>query len=99
MQSLDDIIRDLVAKGEMSHISLVSHGKVFSASFVMCSKFGVSLAEHEDPVEALRLAMTKAKMKHHKTPDMKPTKEGLIAAAEAVEAAAEPDTENADDLM
>jgi hypothetical protein len=62
---LETIIRDLAARGELSHISLTpsSDGKKWRGSFTMCSKYGVSFGEDKDPIEALRIACTTAKMK------------------------------------
>lgn len=65
MASLEDTIRDLAARGEISHISLVpsQNGKLFRASFAPCSVFGVVFAEDVDPVKALVKACTEAKIK------------------------------------
>jgi hypothetical protein len=64
-QTVDDVLRDLAKRGEISHISLVpsQNGKLWRASFAMCSKFGVSFAEDADPAKAIILACTSAKMK------------------------------------
>lgn len=89
--SLEDVLRDLAQRGELSHISLTpSHaGKKtrWRASFAMCSKFGISYAEDDDPAKAIILACTTAKMRPVRTP--KPTK---IIEHERVE-------DPADDLM
>lgn len=63
--SLEDTIRDLAKRGEISHISIVpsQNGKMWRASFAMCTMFGVSHAEDADPVRAIMLALTTAKMK------------------------------------
>ena len=64
-KSLEDTLRDLAARGEISHISLVpsQSGKMWRGSFAMCSHFGVSFAEDKDPVQALMLVLTSAKLK------------------------------------
>lgn len=64
-QTVDDVLRDLAKRGEISHISLTpsQNGKLWRASFAMCSKFGVSFAEDADPAQAIILACTTAKMK------------------------------------
>lgn len=97
MASLEDTIHDLVRAGELSYISVApsQDGKKFRAVFAMCSKFGNSFAEDADPVKAILLAISTVKTKKPpRTIDLKPTREadlpthdGLIAAAEAVEAA------------
>lgn len=63
--SLEDTIRDLAKRGEISHISLVPSqgGRMWRASFAMCSMWGVSHAEDADPVRAIMVALTTAKMK------------------------------------
>ena len=63
--NLEDVIHDLVARGELSHLSIApsQDGKMWRASFTMCSKFGASFAEDEDPVKAIIVACTSAKMK------------------------------------
>jgi len=64
-QTVDDVLRDLAKRGEISHISLVpsQNGKLWRASFAMSSKFGVSFAEDADPARAIIIACTTAKMK------------------------------------
>jgi hypothetical protein len=67
--SLDDVLRDIAARGELSHISLApsQNGKLWRASFAMCSHWGVSFAEDADPAKALILACTSAKLKKPRT--------------------------------
>jgi hypothetical protein len=57
--TLDDVIRELARRGEISDISLSMNasGTKWRASFVPCSRFGRSVAEDEDPVKALTLAL------------------------------------------
>jgi hypothetical protein len=64
-QTVDDVLRDLAKRGEISHISLTpsQDGKLWRASFAMCSRFGVTFAEDADPAKAIILACTTAKMK------------------------------------
>ena len=65
MSNLEETIRDLMARGELVGFSCnrsVVSGK-YLASFTMASKFGQSLSEDADPVKALMLAFTSAKMK------------------------------------
>jgi hypothetical protein len=58
--TLEDTIRTLAAKGEISDLglSMNSTGTKWRASFVPCSKFGISYAEDADPVKALSLALS-----------------------------------------
>jgi hypothetical protein len=65
MTTLDETLRALAKRGEISHISLApsQNGKMWRGAFAMCSKYGVSFAEDADPVQALMLACTTAKMK------------------------------------
>lgn len=75
--ALEDAIRNLAARGEISHISLTPSqgGKKWRGSYAMCSTFGVSFAEDEDPIKALTLAMTTARLKSRA-----PTKRATDAA-------------------
>lgn len=72
--NLEAVLRDLAARGELSHISLTpsQNGKMWRGSFTMCSKFGVSFGEDADPAQALILACTTAKMKP-RAAEKKPT--------------------------
>ena len=66
--TLEQTIRDLAARGEISDLSLSmnpSHTK-WRACFVPCSTFGQSFAEDVDPVKALMLAMSTAKLSSKK---------------------------------
>jgi hypothetical protein len=64
-QTVDDVLRDLAKRGEISHISLTpsQSGKFFRASFAMTSLFGVSFAEDADPAKAIIKACLSAKLK------------------------------------
>lgn len=68
--NLEDVIRDLAKRGELNHISLTPsrNGKMWRASFAMCSGFGISFAEDPDPVKAIIVACTTAKMKPQRAP-------------------------------
>lgn len=57
--TLDEAIREVVGRGELSHISIgmnSSHTK-WRASFTPTSIFGISFAEDEDPIKALLMAI------------------------------------------
>ena len=73
--TLEAVLRDLAKRGEISHISLTPSqgGRMWRASFAMCSYFGVSFAEDVDPVQAILLACTSAKLKRPRASiDLKP---------------------------
>lgn len=67
---LEDIIRALAERGELSHISLTpsQDGKLFLCAFTPCSRFGISYAEDEDPAKAIYLACTTMKLKPVREP-------------------------------
>ena len=59
---IDDRLRDLAAKGQLNHLSIISHtskdGTVtFRASFRNTKRDGQSLAEDSDPVTAIMLVL------------------------------------------
>src|ERR1700679_3690449 len=63
MTTLEDLIRNLAARGEISSIGLYfspTEGK-WVATFALCSKFGLTSVAHVDPCEALRLALSATK--------------------------------------
>ena len=63
MTTLEDLIRNLAARGEISSIGLYfspTEGK-WVAKFAPCSKFGLTSVAHDDPCEALRLALSATK--------------------------------------
>jgi len=62
---LEDTIRQLAARGEISNLSLSlnASGTRWRAGFTPCSVFGNSFAEDADPCKALHLALTTIKLK------------------------------------
>lgn len=108
-QTLEDVIRDLAKRGELTHLSLTpsQDGKKWRASFAMSSKFGISFGEDVDPVKALILACTTAKMKPRPaerkaatTIDLSPEEVTMRENAEALAASVgQGIDDNADDLM
>jgi hypothetical protein len=75
MANLEDTLRDIASRGELSHLSLAASqgGKMWRASFAMCSHFGVTFAEDKDPAQAIMLALTTAKLrKPRSTINLKP---------------------------
>lgn len=79
MPDLDQTIRDLAARGEISHISLTARHEGtkqigWHASFSPAGTYGVTTAEGSDPIEVLIAALTSAKLKR-RSPPHKPAKE------------------------
>jgi hypothetical protein len=87
-KNLEEVIRDLAARGEITHLSVVpsQNGKLWRASFAMCSKYGVSFAEDVDPVKALVLACTTAKMKARRAEKRPEVIEHVAVVDEDIEA-------------
>jgi hypothetical protein len=79
--TLEETIRALAAKGEISDLglSMNSTGTKWRASFVPCSQHGVSYAEDADPVKALILALSTIKVRRRALP----TTDRELAADEA----------------
>lgn len=75
MTTLDERIRDLVKRGELTHLSLTPTANGWSASYSPASVFGNSHAEHADPVQALIAAFDGIKVKRRAPKHMKPTPE------------------------
>jgi hypothetical protein len=63
MTTLEDTIRSLAARGEISHISLTPKGAGWRATFAPCSTFGVAFAEDADPCRAIQLACDAPRLK------------------------------------
>lgn len=65
---LEETIRDLAKRGELTHISLTpsQNGKKWRALFAPASVFGNSFAEDADPVKAIMLACDTAKIRKRK---------------------------------
>lgn len=59
--SLEDTLRAVVEKGDLTHISLTpsQDGKTWRAAYTPAKKFGVIFAEDPDPVKALLVAFGK----------------------------------------
>src|ERR1035437_103027 len=52
--TLDELVRDLAKRGELTHLSLIPHGTGWSASYSAASPAGgFGRAEADDPVGAL----------------------------------------------
>lgn len=98
---LEQAIRELAARGEISDLGLTMNGKgtLWRATFVPCSVFGQSFAEDADPCKALLLALTTVKLRKKRTP----TKDSLVVGVipqETVDVVPEPAAEDpAADLM
>jgi hypothetical protein len=95
-ENLEDLIRDLCKRGEMTHLSLVPrvisqgtknvHG--WGASFSPASTFGNTFGEDTDPVVALKNALNDAKLRRR--PEFK---DGEGAKVKPARAKPEPATE------
>lgn len=79
MPSLEETIRDIVARGELTHFSLTPSqgGRMWRASFTPASTFGNTISEDADPIKALMMAFTTTKMKR------RPPSDRDLAAMEA----------------
>lgn len=77
MTTLEDRIRDLAKRGELTHVSLAPtlNGKGWKAAYSPSSVFGNSIAEHADPVQAILAAFDGIKLKRRAATNMKPTPE------------------------
>lgn len=63
MQTLEELIRDAAARGELNHLSLIGdHKRPFTACFRVASTTSHTFGEDADPVEALKKALAGAKM-------------------------------------
>lgn len=94
--TLEDAIRNLAQRGEISHISLTpsQNGKKWRGSYSMCSKFGTSFSEDEDPCKALLLCLTTGSVKARA-----PTKRDTDAAEARGPAVIPQETVEADDSV
>lgn len=65
MADLENAIRDLAKRGELTHLSLAPNpsGKDWHATFSPASVFGVCHGGDPDPVKALMLAIDGAKIR------------------------------------
>ncbi|MBR0876899.1 hypothetical protein JQ608_06745 [Bradyrhizobium liaoningense] len=74
--SLEELIADAARRGELNHLSIIGTEHGFHAVFRVASGAGHSSGASKDPVEALRAALTGAKMaRAPRGPTMKPTPE------------------------
>jgi hypothetical protein len=63
LADLETTLRDLAARGELTHISLTPSGKGWRALYAPASTFANSFAEDKDPVKAILLACEGAKLR------------------------------------
>jgi hypothetical protein len=59
-KSLEDMLRDLAARGELSYLSIIPSPGGFEATYSPASKFGHVFARDADPATALMLALKNA---------------------------------------
>jgi len=57
--TLEDLIRDAAAKGNMTHLSIIPapNGTSWRASFTPAKRMGIAYGEDADPVKAMALAI------------------------------------------
>lgn len=65
MANLEDMIRDLAKRGELTHLALTPtpSGTAWRAVFAPASQFGVCHGADPDPVKAMLLAIDGAKLR------------------------------------
>lgn len=61
--SIEDKIRDLATRGEITHLSLVPRGKGWECSYAPAGVPGISYAHDDDPVHAIEQALDGIKLK------------------------------------
>ena len=62
--TLDELVRDLAKRGELTHLSLIPRGTGWSASYTAASPGGsYGTAEADDPVAALLAAVACVKLR------------------------------------
>lgn len=88
--TLETKLRELAARGEITHLSLVPRGSKWEATFAPASTFGITIVQHADPVTALTAALENTKLKRRSTAGLKPTSEPepVSAADDAYDPAA-----------
>jgi hypothetical protein len=65
--NLEALIRDMVARGEMTHLSLSPYEKQWAVSFCAASPInGYTFVLDKDPINALCRAITETKLKTRK---------------------------------
>lgn len=73
MMTLEQLIHDAAARGELNSLSLVAVAGGFSASFTPASTYGVNFETDPDPVIALTKVLKKTKMaRPSKAPHFEP---------------------------
>lgn len=60
--TLEEKIRDVAARGELTHLSVVPVAGGWSASFAHASGYGTSFAQDPDPVKAMIKALGMPKL-------------------------------------
>ncbi len=63
--TLEELIHDMAARGELTHLSVIPHNDGSWAATFCCATAagGFTTAKHKDPVEAMKLSITEAKVK------------------------------------
>lgn len=55
--TIEELLREAAAKGELNHLSLIPHQKGWSATYCRASTCTHTTAVHADPVEAITRAL------------------------------------------
>jgi hypothetical protein len=76
--TLEQLIKDAQARGELNSLSIVAVAGGFSASFTPASSYKVQFVNDPDPVEALKKVLKSVKLARpssapHFRPDVKPS--------------------------
>lgn len=88
--TLEQLIHDAAARGELNSLSLVAVAGGFSASFTPASTYGVNFETDPDPVIALTKVLKKTKMaRPSKAPHFEPKGRKLTDDVTAPATAAE----------
>ena len=84
--TLEDMIRQLAERGELTHLSLAARDGVFYANYAPASTSGYARTSDADPVEALKSALKEAPVRfktprHRDTPEVDAAPEPEVTAA------------------
>lgn len=67
--NLEEHIRRLAAKGELTHLSVIPSAGGWSATYAAATSFGRTHAQHTDPVEALLAVLNQKENGPRKKPE------------------------------
>jgi hypothetical protein len=78
-KSLEDILRGLAKRGELSYLSIIPRGDEFSASYSPASNWGHGHGQDTDPVKAILDAIRFASPVRKRKPDVDPEVAELLS--------------------